>query len=720
VEVLNGNQSSHNLARRRSDRQEAPQRALTWLMRDGDIVLYPHSPLALADVLAAENGGFDLIADHGQPAYGDDDLTVAQNEPNAPGSSQSTAAQPSSLQQRRQRKHPRSRANLLTQLSQADLIACCKSIQVENALVKRAGVKRLYLTAGFLHFTDSDEHSLARRAPILFYPATLIRKAHLSDEQFDTNSANTASGSNEDNQADIRYEIRIEGPNPDINKALRDWCTEHAEFVLPEFNPDLPLQDYFAQIAQSISEVENVELQFDIALGNAAPPLTAASDTQNQAMLPALPELFDCSLAKAITDNKNLQQLHSVLNLIKDYRTEVGNEQTLPGAANEATGAVSNLHEYSKKLSGAGLSRVEFQHLPGLPDNLLKWIGRVTEAMESKLVTEVLDLPGISARHLIRLAGVIELIDKAPLTIDQFKHSDLCFSTTPALLQRAKHQASLIEDELSTLQNTFVLDKVPAKKQLLSLIGELGGSLDEEPDIVDADYFNARRQFMEFSIEKPTSLTPEHRSLLGKLAKVLRFRELFVNNVEYRMALGPGYRGLRTDWNVLGGAVEYAQEISEVLESESIAANALGQWNDFRTTYTSELEILQKAADALRKLLWICGSEWQNKATSDVLKQADQTRMKLLAWSDVYGPVETGNSNTPGKVLAQFSGKSQEDVLTEIHVGETQATIDEHLSGGKASADSVVETIEWLRQASQTASDLDLEINAIVAHLNIA
>ena len=39
---------------------------------------------------------------------------------------------------------------------------------------------------------------------------------------------------------------------------------------------------------------------------------------------------------------------------------------------------------------------------------------------------------------------------------------------------------------------------------------------------------------MEFSIEKPANLTPEHRRLLGQLAKVLRFRELFVNNTEYR------------------------------------------------------------------------------------------------------------------------------------------------------------------------------------------
>ena len=193
-----------------------------------------------------------------------------------------------------------------------------------------------------------------------------------------------------------------------------------------------------------------------------------------------------------------------------------------------------------------------------------------------------------------------------------------------------------------------------------------------------------------------------------------------MNNIEYRLALGPGYRGLRTDWDTLGSSVDYAQEISEVLESESIAANALGQWTEFRTTYIHELEVLQNAAESLRKLLWICGSDWQTKSVHDVLEQSNQTRTKLMAWAEIYGTVAAGTAKSPANVLAQFSGRSQEDVLTEIHVGETQATIDEHISGSGTSADAVVETIEWLRLASETASELHLEINAIVEHLRIA
>ena len=716
MEVLNGNQAEPSQTRRRGDQQESDQRALNWVTRDGDIVLFPHSPLALADVLATPGGCLDLVANS-------DKDKDAQTPTQTVDSLKSNAA--TSLQQRRQQKNPRTRANLLTQLSQSELLDCCKQVQIENALVKRAGIRRLYLTAGFLCWKDATNGHVIQRAPLLFYPVTLIRKLTDADRKEPTMSANTAVTQDADSDEKIEYEIRIDSDIPDTNGLLRSYCHKNAEFELPEHAPAQPLQDYFAQLAQAISEFDHLELQFDVGLGNACAPVDNSSHASHQAKLPALPEHFDSSLAMAITGNKNLQQLHSVLNLLKDYRDgdhkiSSQNAQSLPGAANEAAGAVSNLHEYSKKLSSAGIPGVEFQHLPRLPDSISKWIANVGKAMRSSIVSDVFQTPDINARHLIRLAGVIELIDKAPLNIDQFKHADLCFSATPVLLQRAKHQARLIEDELSTLQNTFVLDKVPAKKQLLSLISELGGSLDEGPDIIDADYFNARRQFMEFSIEKPTNLTPEHRSLLGKLAKVLRFRELFVNNIEYRMALGPGYRGLRTDWDALTGAVEYAQEISEVLESESLAACALGQWNEFRTTYISELKVLQKAAESLRKLLSVCGSEWQTRPVGDVIEQANQTRTKLMAWAEVYGEISEGNSDTPAKVLAQFSGHSQEDALTELHVGETQATIDEHINDNGASADSVVETIEWLREASRTASELQLEITAIVERLQIA
>lgn len=711
--------------RRRSDQGASNQRALNWTYRAGDVNLCPHSPLALADVLGNDSGCFDLIAK--DQRNGDDEPLVTDS------------GNVASLQQRKQRKHPRTRANLLTDHSQEELLVCCKQIQVENALVKRAGLKRLYLAAGFLTWQDDTEQDNQKRAPLLLFPVTLVRKiTEDSTRQTDTNTeADTKAVTDSNSEAEVKtdkdaetskdenveeeddfveYEVRVASTIPEANGLLAHWCLANREINLPDYRSTEPLQDYFSRVAEAISG-SDLSLQFEIALGNAAPPEEQLGADGLQVQLPALPEHFDSTLAKAIAGDKSLQQLSSVLNLLKDYANR--NTEQLPHAANEAAGAVSTLHEYAKKLVAAGLGNVEFQHMAGLPGNMEAWSENISQAMESTLLTDVLDDTNLTARSLIRLAGAMELIDKAPLNIEQFKHADLAYSATPGLLQRAKHQARLIDDELSTLQNTFLLDKVPAKKQLLSLIEELGGSLDEGPDIIDADYFNARRQFMEFSIEKPTNLTPEHRAMLGKLAKVLRFRELFVNNIEYRLALGPGYRGLRTDWDTLTDIVNYSQEITEVLESESLSACVLANWEQFRTTYVSEFDVLQNAAQSLRKLLWICGADWQNKPVHEVMEHANNTRVKLMAWNDIYGETEA-HRKTPANILAQFSGHSHEDVITEIHVDETQATIDKHISGGETSTETVIETIEWLRQASQTASEHQLDITDIVEHLKLA
>jgi len=595
---------------------------------------------------------------------------------------------------------------------------------VGNALIKQRGDKRLYLTAGFLSWPDPDNTDNLCRSPLLFYPAILVRKVNSNahaDSSGDNHTPDDVRGLaalDVDAGQTMQYEIRMESDAPDNNCALVELCARQWDIVLPSFHSSTPLQDYFTQVAAAVANCQELELEFDVAIGAAKSPVSLAT-TQQAVRLPDLPPNFDASLAMTITGNKNLRELHAVLNLIGDYdNAEIADhDQT---AANDAGASISQLHEYSKKLAAHGLDHVEFQRLSNLPDNMQRWIEVAQQSLHCELVNSVLQQPQISARHVIRLAGAIELIDKAPLGIEQYRHPDLCYRATAGLLRRARHQSRLIEDELAALQGYFVLDKVPAKQQLLSLMEELGGTVNNEPDVVDSDYFNARRQFMEFSIEKPTTLTNEHRRLLSQLAKVLRFRELFVNNTEYRLALGPGYRGLRTDWNALEQMGEYAREFSEVLESETLAAQAMQDWERFRGTFIQELDMLQQAADAIRKLLRLVGPAWQTRSTESLVDEATDAMNRLRTWHSNYGSVSNHATHTPASVLAQFTGKSPDDVRTEIHVDETQARIDEQLSLGETARESVVDTLSWLRKASETATNHQLEIDAIVDRLQIA
>lgn len=658
-------------------------------MRESDIGLLPHSPLALTDVLLHPEGCLDLVP----LAPGEAEQVVTVIESGVP-TQENKAAPVIHMHQRRRQRHARNRANLLTSHQEGPLLEQCKSALVDNALVKARGLRRLLLVAGFMSWPDAHELDQRQRAPILLYPALLVRKPEQSS-----------------------YELRMHGASPEINLALRSHCQDKYGIDLPELTPEMPLTDWFAQLAEVLSSVDELQLELEMALGNSTIN-TEERQLASRYQLPDKPEHFDAGLAISIAGGRNLVELSAILQLIPDYEKAAACEGPEPTV--EADSEVHALRDYSARMASEGLDHIEFQHFEALPDNLDRWRETASVVLGTATIEHVLHMPEISSRQMIRLAGIIELIDKAPIITETHAHGDLCFASTTVLLRRAQHQAKLIEDELSALQKHFVMDRIPAKRQLLSLIEELNSSIVAGPDVVEVDYFNARRQFMEFSIDKPAQLTTEHRRLLSQLAKVLRFRELFVNNTEYRAALGPGYRGLRTDWTAMTQISGYARELAEVLESESIAAIALGNWQRFRSAFITDLETLQSAAESTRRLLQVFGTRWQNRPLTELLERVASVPARIQAWNNQFGSADRHGARTPAAVLSQFSGRSAEDNLMAQHVSETRARIDGSLSAGLTDPQRIAGTLAWLRAASDAATEHELDIDVIVDHLNIA
>jgi hypothetical protein len=708
VEVLYGSESNPKHSRRRADNQSrGDDRALDWGVLDTDILLYPHSPLTLVDVLS-ENGGYlDLLSsdDSNLASYNIDESVIdsvnrfTASGPHTVGTeSQVTqhglhASQ--GMKSGRQKRQAKDRFNLLTKHDAKGLLEQCKKILVENALIKTKGDKQLYLAAGFLSWQEasSDSHVI-KRAPLLLYPVLLVRVPEK-----------------------LQYEIRLNGDIPEFNQVLSDHAKHLFGVDIPGFEEDEPLSDFLAHVAESIKESSTLELEFNIAVGTAS--LIRGELSGNHSLkMPHFPVHFSVPLAMSIVSNKSLYQLNSVLQLIPGYSDSTPFTGTT-GHPHSNKESIVGLRKFSARLAAEGLDHVEFRHLPAMPGKIVSWVSSVETGLKSKAINEVLQAPELSTRELIRLASIIELIDKAPTSLDQIGHSDLCYVNTSLLLRRAQHQAKLIEDELSALQEHFVLDKVPAKSQLLSLVAELGGTLRTDIDYIDEDYFNARRQFMEFSIEKTSHLTADHRRMLSQLVKVLRFRELFVNNTEYRTALGPGYKGLRTNWSVLIKASEYSRELAEVIESEAIAAKIVGNWQSFRSTYGVELEQLRSAADACRRLLGSVGTHWQKKPVRALLAHANSVAGKLNDWGDSYALTDVYAEKTPAMVLSSFSGKSREDVVIEAQVDDARTRIEQQLESAEISHEQIADTLAWLLAAGNKVGENSQEIDAIVEHLQI-
>lgn len=686
MEVLHGNQAGSKYSRRRSDRHAlAENRLLDWAIQDSDIALLPHSPLALAEVLSQNGGYLDLVSLQENAGTKAEQVDHQEEQPVTTGPS--TGKEP--------RRAIRQRFNLLTKHAEADLLKQCKKILVENALIKNKGDRQLYLAAGFISWVSANNPDVVQRAPLLLYPALLVR---IPRKQC--------------------YEIRLTGDTPEFNMALTEHLEQRHSCVLPNFQEDMHLTDFFAHIAEAIRDTTALELEFEVALGSAV--MINSNSGDRTIRMPDKPEHFDTALAMSITGNKSLEHLSALLQLIPDFNLADNahdSENSAHTQTSQTTSGVGHLRRYAAKLAAEGLDHIEFGQLPTLPDLIGQWTKKMSSATSTATLANVLNNTDMSARELIKLSGIIELIDKAPGTIEQWGHGDLCFASSTLLLRRAQHQAKLIEDELQALQEHFHLDKVPAKSRLLSLMSELGGGGDHEPDLVDAEYFHARRQFMEFSTNKPANLTSEHRRLLSQLAKVFRFRELFVNNIEYRMALGKGYKGLRTDWSRLINVSEYCRELAEVLGSEAIAASIINNWDSFRQSFVQDLEVLQHSADATRQLLSALGNRWQTQNISALSEHAALIAGRLEEWREQYGLVENHSDKTALVVLSSFSGPSMDHVLVETQVDETQARIRQKLADGEIRIEQINDTLFWLIQASATATGNNLDIDVIVQHL---
>jgi len=684
MDVVNPPNTDVQPMRRRRDQLSDWQRSLDWSTRRGDIDLYPRSALTLADILTQPATRLNLVPDNG-------------GEPSAKTIHRVTAQTTGKADDSQQAK-----AELLTRHSSDELYELCKAIQVTNALVKQRGLQGLYVVAGFLCIRDKATQR-PLRAPLLLFPSVLA-----------------CTPSAHDNAHERRYELNLQTHLPDENFALHELALSQWNVRIPRYEAHESLATWFSKVTAAIATIDDVNLELDVAVGTAMPPIQKNASAKQSLGFPELPPQFDATLAKLIASGLSLPELIRVLPLIGDGANASCKEKA-PAATEADTGAISDVHNLARQLADAGLERLEFKHLDDLPARLHKWTKSVQEAMKNPQLVQLGSEDNLTAFQLVRLSSMVELIDREPKNFSEYCHPHLAYQTSDALQRRARHQAKLIEQELSELQQHFRLERVQSKKQLLNLIDELGGSNLCEPDVVDADYFNARRQFMEFSVDRPSQLTLEHRKLLSQLVKVLRFRELFVNNTDYRTALGPGYRGLQTDWATLNTMLQYATDLTEHVESEQLASRLLTRWAECRNLYVENFEQLQSAAEAARKLLRIVGVGHRNtplgKLTVHTTLLADNLHQWRKPELDLSALGEKTATDTD--VLACFTGQTRTDSRTQAAVVVTESRIRKHVQSTNTQSQAVADTLNWLRQASEAATQQSLDIEAIVKRLPV-
>ena len=238
--------------------------------------------------------------------------------------------------------------------------------------------------------------------------------------------------------------------------------------TLPVFKSSQTLAEFLDKIEACIENAEGIVLHHDIALGLARSPAGISAGTEADGpVMRRLPPDFDAELANQLISGQDFDGLRSTLRLLKasNERELIGDD---PKAELPNTPDINEVRKFSSLLERHGLGKVRFQELPELPANILEWMENVELLTNSELVTRYLQSGTAQALPLLKLTGLVELIDRAPLHLEPFVHADLAFQGTPFLFKRAKYQARLIEEQLTQLKEHFHLDRVPSKH--LSLI----------------------------------------------------------------------------------------------------------------------------------------------------------------------------------------------------------------------------------------------------------
>lgn len=690
MDVKPGSETSEDPARRKGDGDTTAQvRNLNWGAAPNDVQLHPQSALSIVAALDTAGTSITLlpVPDILLETSDDPDLISTSPDPRHAALHEDSNITP--IINRVDNRDRTMSVNLLTLQVARDLREKCKRLAVESALVRNRREKQLYLTVGIVHWQNPETDEFYQ-SPLLFYPVTLISEASRNGLGY------------------VHQLYNAEGI-PDYNYHLRDEFKQQTGITLPEYQAQQSVELFLERVNDRVARVEHALVDKTMRLGIATAPagLNPELPESHQALV-RLPARFSPELATLLIANHNLDDLQLTLNLIdasNDYQLHDDHHESLRPSAD-----LGALRTFTEDLNQMGIGHVEFQQLTDLAERLNDWIACVEPVLESDLISRILQQRDIKAVQLMKLAGIIELLDKAPPSVDNLLCRDLAFASTPMLFKRARHQAKLIEDELSELQQHFHLDRLPAKTQLLQLIEELGGAPSADLEVIDSDYFNARRQFMNFSTDRPTTLSEDHKRLLNKLVKVLRFRELFVNNTEYRLALGPAYRGLKTDWRKLESALNYSQELKTVIGSESIAANALTDWQGFRQGYSRALSQLQAASNALRGMLTTIRPTDQNTTVTEVLVKSKCLEEELRTWKPEATIVAAYPEKTALDLLRLLSNQQSVDARTESLVQDANTTIRRFLENSDESdaRDQLDETLAWLQDAV-SSDELSLE-----------
>ncbi len=457
----------------------------------------------------------------------------------------------------------------------------CDKIVMSTALVKSRGERQLYLATDFVHWVDPCTGK-ENQAPLILYPVQLFY-----------NNAKPGVSESLTLYADISQALE--------NKPLVEEINALTKSPLDAFNAN-EQQAYLLSVTRILEKRPEFSLRKKLAIN------VLSTDTDSKNPLLAQPyhsraeRDIDRSLIYSLIKNNSIIDIKIFLKFLQEREEKLF-------SLTQGDEAISyNLKEKVLALSSIGVSNLSLSHVLGLPQKIEHWINEIEAVRASSLIQMWSDLCNESIRFFTKLANCVSLIESAPDNSPEFYHLDHAYENTIPTLQRAKFQYRLICSELESLENVLNLKSIPSLEEIQDLCEKLEEYAEQNTCVIQPMYFRARKQLSQLFHSHTTNYRNEEQVCLKRLLKILRLRQLFIDNNEYKLTFGKLFRGMETDWLALESHISFAQKLNSVTGSKAVAENILEQWpcSGFAVSeHATELKSASHATQRLIRLLQI-------------------------------------------------------------------------------------------------------------------
>ncbi len=593
--------------------------------------------------------------------------------------------------------------SLVTKHDAGKLALRCRKITMETDGNSDIGY-RLYLAAGFAVSTNKDAET--KRVPILLIPVKIERLRGRGSP----------------------YTIKYTNEPLRLNPHIAESCDTHVDQLVKPFDTDADLRSYLKSMGRKLHTRLQCRVsantgiftlqegvldditdddQIDVELQRTRPGLEFKP-------LPPIPENFNAQLATRILRYIDQPELDTAL------QTFAGNTPTEVTTLDYDLPLDQSRREKVSKcaewLCELGLGHWQLQNLKTLPAR----IGRMVENIETLNSHPAFQRYFYDEHQtvgmVLNLYRAKNKITNAPPEMQHHAISLHADPETRLLLQKAKIQATSIEQEMQVLHDTFHMSAVPGSAALHNLI-KIIAKREQSSQLTNPQYFRARRQLNEILKTHNGLITESDLNRLDSMAKTLRFAELFEEDVYYKRCFGSLFHGVSTNWQRLDSVINYARSLSYDLDSSELVGRLTEHWPSFQRDFASLEDLLRPAATDVHQLralipVFIDNSTPLPKAVRTSVKFND----KLDTWQQYLNKHVLDGEITPYQIANNQNARVTEtrhDIT--LPQREYDDRIYQHIVGVGLSDDCVAATAEWL---INTLNYLDIDIPTVRRYLD--